>query len=393
MSLRTDSVCLVHYHEIGLKGRNRHSFERQLKENIQRSLGPELKAQVSRISGRLLIVLEDWDAALAAAAIVTMIPGVVRASCGFRCAQDLDEACQAAALVFGLSEPFASFKVAARRANTNFAIDSMQMNQIIGERLSQQFPEKLVRMRQPDLKLCVEMVEGAAFVYGHTLRGIGGLPVGSAGHVVSLMSAGLDSPVATWRMIRRGATVSALHFSGRPELASTSEHLVGQLCGLLNRIGGVRRLCVVAFGGYQRQLSGLVPSPLRVIFYRRLMFAVANRVAERFGAKALVTGESLGQVASQTLDNIAAVDGIAAYPVFRPLIGTDKQEIISEANILGSFDICSQSHEDCCTLFIPRNPETHAKLPKVEALWQALPIQTWLEQIIADLEVTEFAGQ
>ena len=234
----------------------------------------------------------------------------------------------------------------------------MQLNQIIGGWLDEQFPEKLVQMREPDLKLCVEMVEGAAFVYGHTLRGIGGLPVGSAGHVVSLMSAGLDSPVATWRMIRRGATVSALHF--------------------------------VAFGSYQRQLSGLVPSELRVIFYRRLMLAVANRLAELYAAKALVTGESLGQVASQTLDNIAAVDGVAAFPVFRPLIGTDKQEIVNESKALGSFEICSQSHEDCCTLFIPRNPETHAKLPKVEALWQSLPVNDWLEQIMAQLEVTEF---
>ena len=390
MSLKTDFVCLVHYHEIGLKGRNRHLFERRLRENIQRSLGPELKAQVSRISGRLLIVLESWPDALAAAALVTKIPGVVRASCGFRCPQDLDEVCRVAALVFGLSEPFASFKVSARRANTNFAIDSMQLNQIIGGWLDEQFPEKLVQMREPDLKLCVEMVEGAAFVYGHTLRGIGGLPVGSAGHVVSLMSAGLDSPVATWRMIRRGATVSALHFSGRPETASTSEHLVRQLCELLNRVGGVSRLCIVAFGSYQRQLSGLVPSELRVIFYRRLMLAVANRLAELYAAKALVTGESLGQVASQTLDNIAAVDGVAAFPVFRPLIGTDKQEIVNESKALGSFEICSQSHEDCCTLFIPRNPETHAKLPKVEALWQTLPVDDWLEQIMAQLEVTEF---
>ena len=390
MSLKTDFICLVHYHEIGLKGRNRHSFEHRLRENIQRSLGPELKAQVSRISGRLLIVLESWPDALTAAGLVTRIPGVVRASCGFRCVQDLDEICRVAALVFGLSEPFVSFKVSARRANTNFAIDSMQLNRIIGGWLGERFPEKLVQMREPDLKLCVEMVEGAAFVYGHTLRGIGGLPVGSAGHVVSLMSAGLDSPVATWRIIRRGATVSALHFSGRPETASTSEHLVHQLCDLLNRIGGVHRLCIVAFGAYQRQLSGLVPSELRVIFYRRLMLAVGNRLAELYAAKALVTGESLGQVASQTLDNIAAVDGVAAFPVFRPLIGTDKQEIVNQSKALGSFEICSQSHEDCCTLFIPRNPETHAKLPKVEALWQTLPVDDWLEQIMAQLEVTEF---
>jgi thiamine biosynthesis protein ThiI len=233
------------------------------------------------------------------------------------------------------------------------------------------------------------MVEGSAFIYAQTTRGVGGLPVGTAGGVVCLLSAGLDSPVAAWRMMKRGATVTALHFSGRPETADTSEHLVRDIIETLRPIGGIERLCVAPFGAYQRELADRVPPELRVIFYRRLMFAVANRVAGRFRAKALVTGESLGQVASQTLDNIRAVDAVAAYPVLRPLIGTDKQEIIEEAQRLGTFAISSQNHEDCCTLFMPRNPETHAKLLHVERISTSLPLEAWLDSILDDLEVEE----
>jgi thiamine biosynthesis protein ThiI len=216
---------------------------------------------------------------------------------------------------------------------------------------------------------------------------VGGLPVGSAGRVVCLLSAGLDSPVAAWRMMKRGATVTALHFSGRPEAADTSEHLVRAILDILKPYGGIERLCVVPFGAYQREISNAVPSKLRVIFYRRVMFAVANRVADRWGGKAIVTGESLGQVASQTLENIMAVDKVAHYPVFRPLIGTDKQEIITEAQEIGTFDTSSISHDDCCTLFMPRNPETHAKLAEVEAVALTLPVDEWVEAIIASLEV------
>ncbi|MDR3037232.1 MAG: tRNA 4-thiouridine(8) synthase ThiI [Coriobacteriales bacterium] len=380
-------VCLVHYHEVGLKGRNRSSFERKLKENVERVVATVAGARVSRISGRLLVSVKDWRSACELASKIAFIPGVVRVSRGVRTAQDLDDVYEAALWVLELCEPYESFKVDARRANTNFPLDSMQLNQMIGAWLCEHLPEKVVRMREPDARVHVEMIEGSAYIYAHTTKGVGGLPVGTAGSVVCLLSAGLDSPVAMWRMIRRGATVTALHFSGRPETADTSEHLVRDILDVLAPLGGVERLCVVPFGSYQRALADAVPSELRVIFYRRLMFAVANCVAERFGAKALVTGESLGQVASQTLDNIRAVDAVARYPVLRPLIGTDKQEIVNESLALGTFDISSQSHDDCCTLFMPRNPETHAKLPRVESLSANLPLDHWLAQILTDLEI------
>jgi thiamine biosynthesis protein ThiI len=385
-------VCLAHYHEVGLKGRNRLSFERKLKENIERRIAPVAGARVTRISGRLLVMVSSWSDALAVAAEVSQVPGVARVSCGLRTAQKLEDVCQASLWILERYEPYKTFKVDARRANTNFPITSMELNQIIGAWLCEHLPEKGVKMREPDARLHVEMIEGSAFVYALTTKGVGGLPVGTAGEVVCLLSAGLDSPVAAWRMMRRGATVTALHFSGRPETADTSEHLVRDIIEVLRPSGGLERLCVVAFGSYQREIANRVPPELRVLFYRRLMFAVANKVAQRFRAKALVTGESLGQVASQTLDNILVVDAVARYPVLRPLIGTDKQEIINEAERLGTFAVSSQNHEDCCTLFMPRNPETHARLARVEAIEAKLPLDTWLEQILGDLEVEEYLG-
>jgi thiamine biosynthesis protein ThiI len=382
-------ACLVHYHEVGLKGRNRPDFERKLKENVERRLAFFPDARVSRMSGRLLVSVKSWTDALAVAAEAAGVPGVVRASCAVRTAQRIEDVCAASLWVLEQCEPFETFKVDARRANTDFPLDSMQLNNRIGAWLCERLPEKGVRMQAPDARLHVEMIEGSSFIYVHTVKGVGGLPVGTAGRVVCLLSAGLDSPVAAWRMMKRGATVTALHFSGRPETGDTSEHLVRDIIGVLKPIGGIERLCIVAFGAYQREIADKVPPELRVIFYRRLMFAVANEVARRWKAKALVTGESLGQVASQTLDNIFAVNAVACYPVLRPLIGTDKQEIVDEAQRLGTFDISSQGHEDCCTLFMPRNPETHARLSRVEAIEEKLPVEAWLTQILEDIEVEE----
>jgi thiamine biosynthesis protein ThiI len=190
--------------------------------------------------------------------------------------------------------------------------------------------------------------------------------------------------------MRRGATVHALHFSGAPQSTDASKHLVREILALLQPMGGLASYAAVDFGDYQRQIALAVPERLRVLMYRRLMFSVACAHASKLGAKALVTGESLGQVASQTLANIAATDEAATLPVLRPLIGNDKQEIVDEAKRIGSFAISSVAHDDCCTLFMPKKPETQAKLPEVLALWQSLPVANWLEAIAADMAVTTF---
>ena len=382
-------IVLVHYHEIGLKGRNRSYFEGLLRDNIQLRLASQFTIQsfsIRRVSGRLQVVVPSKSAAYQAAEIIKDIPGVVRVSVGLRLAQNLELINPVALQLLQEAEPFSSFKVSAHRANTDFPINSMQLNQSVGAWLLERIPDKRVLMRSPDVTLHLDMVEGGAFLYTYTQPGVGGLPVGSAGKVVSLLSAGIDSPVATWQLLRRGAECIGLHFSGRPETSDTSEHLVSLIAERLQPYGGLLKLFVVPFGDYQRQIAQLVPAPLRVVFYRRLMFAVAETLAIQEGAKALVTGESLGQVASQTLDNIRAVNEVVDLPVLRPLIGMDKLQIIALAEQLNTFEISSQAHDDCCTLFIPRNPETHARLATVKAIWEELPVSDWLRNIMDEIE-------
>ncbi len=195
------------------------------------------------------------------------------------------------------------------------------------------------------------------------MPGVGGLPVGSSGKVVCLLSSGIDSPVATWKLARRGAVCIGVHFSGRPQTSDASEYLVDDIARVLERTGCIARVYTVPFGDYQREIALTVPPELRVIMYRRLMFKVAEALAARERAGALVTGESLGQVASQTLDNIRATDDAVDLPVFRPLIGTDKLEIIREAERLGSYEISSQDAPDCCTLFMPRSSRDPREAP------------------------------
>ena len=379
-------VLLVHYHELGLKGRNRPRFERQLIRNIADALKTSgLSLEVKRTSGRILVYPHDYEQGLWALELLVKIPGVARVSLGEKVTRSLEALNLASLRALERSEPFTSFKVDARRANTDFSMDSMTLNREVGSYLVEHTRAKSVKMKDPDVRVHVEIIKNEAFVYAKSKPAIGGLPVGTAGTLVCLLSSGLDSPVAAWQMVRRGAHVVGLHFSGAPETPDSSSYLVQEIAAVLKPFGGLEGVHCVHFGTYQRTIALAVPERLRVIFYRRLMFAVACSLASHIGAKGLVTGESLGQVASQTLDNILVVDAVATIPVFRPLIGTDKQDIIVQAKQLGTFEISSRSSDDCCTLFMPRNPETHAKLDEVEALWQNLPSQQWVEEILSEL--------
>lgn len=382
-------VCLVHYHEIGLKGHNRKKFEQQLISNIE-ALIQDSTVLIRRISGRICLFMEDgssFEDACSLADQIAGVPGIARVSSGYRCAQELDEMYETACMALNDVGEFHTFKVQARRNHTDFAIDSMQLNQLVGAALCRAFPDKKVAMKNPDVEVRVEVIQGSTYIYGRSIPGIGGLPVGSAGKAICLLSSGIDSPVATWRIARRGATCIGVHFSGRPETSATSEYLVQDIAEVLERTGCFARLYIVPIGTYQREISALAPPELRVILYRRLMFRIAERIANREGAKALVTGESLGQVASQTMDNMLVVNQSVSIPIYRPLVGFDKIEIINEAQKLGTFEISSQDAPDCCTLFMPRNPETHAKLPKVLAAEESLPMDDWAQEALDNVEI------
>ena len=260
----------------------------------------------------------------------------------------------------------------------------------LGEVLCEAFPDKKVQMHGPDVTVHVLVVQGSVYVYAKSEPGVGGLPQGSAGKVVTLLSSGIDSPVATWMLARRGAVPVPVHFSGRPQTADTSEYLTQDIVRALAPSVQIGRLYVVPFGDCQREISLACPGKLRVIMYRRVMYAVAERIARMEGAKAIVTGESLGQVASQTLENIMAVNEVVDLPVFRPLIGSDKQEIIVRSQQIGTYDISCETAPDCCTLFMPRRPETHAKLDEVRSAWEMFDHEAMIERLLDEVEYIDF---
>ncbi len=385
-----ERICLVHYHEVGLKGRNRASFEHRLLSNMEAALVAFELKEVCRISGHLLVVFENADDLEPAADILLQVPGVARVSRGWRCAREPEEYNRCAELAMMDCGEFESFKVVARRSNTDYPIDSMQLNQLVGAHLCAFAPDKKVKMKDPDVKVHVEIIQGSAYVFSRSDRGIGGLPVGSAGKVVSLMSGGIDSPVATWKLMKRGAVIVGVHFSGAPVTDDASEYIVDDIAHALAPAGGIGRIYTVPFGKYQKAIASECPPPLRIVLYRRLMFRVAQGIARIERAKALVTGESLGQVASQTLENIAAVNATVDIPVLRPLIGSDKLEIIDVAKRIGTFEISSRPADDCCTLFMPRSPETHARIVDCERAEQDVPIDAWVEEILSNLEYRDY---
>ena len=385
-------VCLVHYHEIGLKGNNRARFERILMDNIKAALAAFSVATITRISGHILVTFSVSGEAERAFPLIAKVPGVARVSLAFHTNREPGEYCAAAIKALEEFGEFNSFKVVARRSNTDYELTSMDLNKQVGEVLCNAFPDKKVLMKGCDAQVHVLVVQGSVYVYAPSERGVGGLPQGSAGKVVTLLSSGIDSPVATWLLARRGAVPVPVHFSGRPQTADTSEYLCQDIIQALAPCVQVGRLYVIPFGDCQREISIACPSDLRVIMYRRVMYAVAERIAQLEGAKALVTGESLGQVASQTLENIMAVNEVVDIPVFRPLIGSDKQEIIARAEQIGTYDISTQTAPDCCTLFMPRRPETHAKLDEVHAAWEMFDHEAMIQQLVDAAEYIDFSA-
>lgn len=385
----SERVCLVHYHEIGLKGKNRSIFENQLVTNLKCALRDTPLKCVKRICGYILVTFEG-GATRDYQDLIGKVPGVARVSLAHEFPRDLAEYSQAAIVSLGEAGSFSTFKVHAHKSSTDYPFHTLDINRQVGAALCEAFPDKKVDVHNPDVTVHVNVVQGSVYVYAVSERGAGGLPVGTAGKVVTLLSSGFDSPVATWMLGRRGAICVPIHFSGRPMVSDTSEWLTQDIVKALAPSGVVGRLYVVPFGARQREISLAVDQKLRIITYRRVMFSVAERIARIEGAKALVTGESLGQVASQTLENISAVDETVSMPVLRPLIGSDKQEIIERAQQIGTYDISCQTAPDCCTLFMPRRPETHAKRDEVHEAWDSFDHEAMIEDLVDHIEYVDF---
>jgi thiamine biosynthesis protein ThiI len=282
-----------------------------------------------------------------------------------------------------------SFRVTVRRADKRFPMKSPDIEREVGGRIKLARGWK-VDLDDPALTIRVEILATHAFYSFGKDRGAGGLPTGVSGKVACLLSGGIDSPVAAWRMMKRGCTVMLVHFHSYPFLSRASQEKVRELAELLATWQLSARLFLVAFGEIQRQVVLAVPPPLRVVIYRRLMVRIADRIARAHGARALVTGEVIGQVASQTLENMSVIASATRLPILRPLVGMDKEEIVQQAQRLGSFEISIVPDQDCCQLFTPKHPATRATFEMVEAAEQQLPMDELVESAVREALLEQF---
>ena len=288
------------------------------------------------------------------------------------------------------STTFETFRVTTKRADKRFSKTSVELNREIGAYLCAA-TGKRVRLNGADVNIVVEVVDHTAYFSLLKYPGPGGLPTGISRNVLCLISGGIDSPVAAYRMMKRGCKVIFVHFHGRPYLSRTSEEKVRDLVSLLTRYQLAARLYLVPFGEIQRQIVADSPAPIRVVLYRRMMMRIAEQLAEKEQCWGLVTGDSLGQVASQTAENLQTVSQVAHLPILRPLIGMDKIEITNEAQQIGTFETSIEPDQDCCTLFVPRHPNTRCRLDAIQQAENALPIQGMAREGMETAELAEFS--
>ena len=358
-----DSV-LIRYHEIALKKGNRAYFTELLKRNILAAVKDLGAKEIRSLPARLLLTFKNPVPSETITQRISAVFGIANFSIVERTAKDI-EALRGRILESLDGIRFGSFRVETQRGDKTFPLTSPEINKQLGAAVKERSGAR-VDLTNAEFTIIVEILPHDAFFGFNKLPGAGGLPVGASGRLVSLISGGFDSPVAAYRMMQRGCRLIFVHFHGAPYQDKTSQEKVRDLVRTLTRHQFQSRLYVVPFGEIQRQIVAAVARPLRVVLYRRMMLRIAEAIARNEKAKALVTGESLGQVASQTLENMAVIQKAATLPILRPLVGMDKQEIVDQARRIGTFDISSIPDQDCCQLFVPKHPATKAGFREVE---------------------------
>lgn len=380
---------VVHYKELALKGRNRPWFVKLLVRNLREALLDLDVAFVRSVMGRIEIGLgaeARWDVVRER---IGRVFGIANFSHAGRASHDFDDLAAAILADLGGLEP-ASFRVTARRADKRLPFTSPEVERAVGGRIKQQKGWR-VDLDEPDLVVYLEMLPAETFYFFGKEPGAGGLPTGSGGRVACLLSGGIDSPVAAFRMMRRGCSVLLVHFHSYPILSQVSQEKVREIAGLLTRYQLRSRLVLVPFGELQQRLVLAVPPPVRVVVYRRMMMRIAERMARLWHARALVTGEVLGQVASQTLENLTTVAAATTLQVLRPLVGMDKDEITREAERLGTYEVSVIPDQDCCQLFTPRHPATRVLADEIARVEERLPIAEMVEQAVAASSIEDFS--
>ena len=383
-----NEIILLKLGEVVLKGLNRHTFEDKLMSNIRRRLQHCGKFHVYSKQSTIYVEPQedtcDMDAAYAACKQIFGVISVTRAK---PCEKDKDAilACAKAYLDEQLRGA-KSFKVETKRSDKKFPMNSMEISQYVGGLLHDAYPHLIVDVHDPELCVHVEVREKAAYVHGPAEPGAGGLPIGMGGKAVSLLSGGIDSPVSSFMIAKRGVQLEMVHFFSPPYTSQQAKEKVLELSRQLTCWCGRMTVHVVPFTEIQEEIRRCCPEDHFTLIMRRFMMRLAVAVAKRTGCKALVTGECLGQVASQTMDALAVSDDACELPVLRPVIGMDKEEIIRISRRIGTFDTSILPYEDCCTVFTPRHPRTHPKLEEVREYESALDVEGLMERALQAVE-------
>lgn len=391
MNLNQNHI-LIHYGEIALKGGNRAFFEKKLIENIKSQLNifcPASFEFVKKMYGGILVKLNENGSnnlPLIEEAL-KHTPGIANYSIANKVDDDL-ESLKKIAWDLIKNENFTTFRVTTRRSNKNHTLTSEQFNREIGGYIFEKFEEKKkVSLKNADAEIHITLLEKFALVTLKKNAGMGGMPIGTGGKAMAMLSGGFDSPVAAFQILRRGVNMRYAHFHSAPFTSQASIEKVQELAKTLGKFGANTKLYLIPFADVQKEIMMKTPEKLRVILYRRMMVRIAEVLARREKCLALVTGDSIGQVASQTLENILSVNSVATIPIFRPLIGMDKEEIMQKAKDIGTYEISIMPHDDCCTRLMPKKPETRSKIEEVLEAEKALDVERLIKETLSKIEI------
>ncbi|HBH3577518.1 TPA: tRNA uracil 4-sulfurtransferase ThiI [Clostridioides difficile] len=385
------NILIVKYGEIGVKGKNRYIFENRLIRNIRNMLKPIGKFNVYKEYGRIYVDLEDYDYEEVIEE-VRKVFGIVGVCPGVRAKKDYDTLKEIALKMLEekIDAGYKTFKVESRRGDKSFGLTSQEMSMDIGGYLLSKVGDRInVDVRNPEVKIKCEYREFHTMIYSDTIPGYGGLPLGTNGRAMSLLSGGIDSPVATWMVAKRGMEVEAVHFHSYPFTSERSQEKVKDLAKILAKYCGRVRLHKVNILEIQKAIGENCNEEEATILSRRFMMRIAQRLSEKRHCDALITGESIGQVASQTIQGLTCTNAVVDLPVFRPLIAMDKSDIVDIAKKIGTFETSIVPEEDCCSVFSPRKPVTKPRLEKIEKSETALDIEKLVQDAIDKIEVED----
>lgn len=382
---------LVRYGEINTKGQNRSQLERLLLRNVQDAIMSWPAVKVKRISNRILVTLHGTKAAPVVQRLQSVF-GISSLSLVMVAPLDVEGIVQAAKQLLSQSSPQASFKVNVRRGNKRFVMNSPELARHVGGALLEQFPERTVDVHQPDVVIHIDVRDEGVYLFADKVEAANGLPVGMSGRVLGLLSGGIDSPVAVWQAMKRGLSVDLVHFHSFPFTSERAQRKVEELASRLAEWSREMKLQLISLTEVQSAIQKACPECLRTVVLRRMMFRITSELAHQYGHLALVTGDSLGQVASQTLDALFVVDSATDLTILRPLVTEDKLDIIRQAQKIGTYETSIQPYDDCCSLFAPKHPKTHPTLADIASAEAKLDVKKLVQDALATLEVKRIGG-